>query len=959
MLKKSLMGLIGIFTAALLLSSCNTARLTVLTPAGERDNGAVVGGGSGGGGDSGDVEKQVAPIILQNPSNLELCFEEGSQQRADFEIVAVGADTIRWIIIIGDDEFPVNEESIPNLISSDEKLSFTAEFEGVGDVSLLAEACNNVGCVRSELAWLTVLDCAEENTDYTEYFSFVVPEVDGNDINFISAEEQLYPVASECAPDASIDGPSSSFIKLVKEGDNLSGQFMVVYGDQGDYCYVPIIMDDTNFSFTVGGKEMSGTYVKNDEARTLVLTTSGGDDGDSDYDYDKIFSFKGQDSVDDNIAIRFELGYNGYPYEASECAPDVSADDPSGSFVRLIKEGDTLSGRFVLMHGDDYCYVPMIVDGTNFSFTIGGREMSGTYVMGDRADTLVLTISDQHDGGCDNEYTISASASEGGTITSSFTDCAGFTKSFLIEPSEGYKIVSVLLDDVISLTLDDIHAASETASGWYEFQQVQANHSLSVTFAAIGGSGEDEPVSVNTAITSNSGAIVVSIAASSTITIPYSLTGTSRSLLLSTLEPGEPNQSWDYLVVGHISDPVENGDTLVVTAQDGQTTATYTIVIQEPVPVLSDIAEITSDTYTISEDGEGGGTISGVPFGTTSMAFMDAIVHEYNQHLSLNCAHSSVESGDTLVSTSEDGSSTITYEIVVNQEASTDAGLVWYSIAGTNPTSLPESSETIAGAVAASITIISEKATDTDYFSTTFSSRDKTASIRAVKFMGIAPLPSEKAFASEVFSAYNNEEIADGDYFIIKVTAAAGNSLYYRVDVTVLPIYAVGNTGPGNGKIFYINANYKTDGWRYLEAAEADIAGTFVWSSITNQSVKKGGATPVDIGFGLGNTGTIVGQQMDAEITPSGAAAECDNSDSGGYSGWFLPSKNELAAMYTALRVPSNLGGFVDNVYYWSSSEFDSSMAWSFYFSSAGNGMYFASSKNAGYIHTRCVRYIR
>jgi len=68
---------------------------------------------------------------------------------------------------------------------------------------------------------------------------------------------------------------------------------------------------------------------------------------------------------------------------------------------------------------------------------------------------------------------------------------------------------------------------------------------------------------------------------------------------------------------------------------------------------------------------------------------------------------------------------------------------------------------------------------------------------------------------------------------------------------------------------------------------------------------------------------------IDIEIgcTTSGTAADiCANLSLGGYSDWFLPSKDELNLMYENLKI-FGVGGFADN-YYWSSSEYDAGHAW-------------------------------
>ena len=77
------------------------------------------------------------------------------------------------------------------------------------------------------------------------------------------------------------------------------------------------------------------------------------------------------------------------------------------------------------------------------------------------------------------------------------------------------------------------------------------------------------------------------------------------------------------------------------------------------------------------------------------------------------------------------------------------------------------------------------------------------------------------------------------------------------------------------------------------------------------------GATDFVIGTGLTNTGKIVNTMGPLGI--QSAAQICEELVLNGYDDWFLPSKDELSAMYDNLAV-QGLGDFEWNTY-WSSTE--------------------------------------
>ena len=105
--------------------------------------------------------------------------------------------------------------------------------------------------------------------------------------------------------------------------------------------------------------------------------------------------------------------------------------------------------------------------------------------------------------------------------------------------------------------------------------------------------------------------------------------------------------------------------------------------------------------------------------------------------------------------------------------------------------------------------------------------------------------------------------------------------------------YLLGDTGPAGGFIFYINPNYVTDGWRYLEAAPASTqVDSTKWSS-TNLDI---GGTSGEIGHGKENTELMVTALNNASESNT-AAQLADGFEYGGCSDWFLPSSNELNEM--------------------------------------------------------------
>src|SRR3989339_813494 len=116
------------------------------------------------------------------------------------------------------------------------------------------------------------------------------------------------------------------------------------------------------------------------------------------------------------------------------------------------------------------------------------------------------------------------------------------------------------------------------------------------------------------------------------------------------------------------------------------------------------------------------------------------------------------------------------------------------------------------------------------------------------------------------------------------------------------------------GLIFHLN----TTTGEGLVAAPTDQS-TGEWGCV---GIEITGADGTAIGTGAQNTLDIIAGCATAGI----AAKLCADLVLNTYDDWFLPSKDELNAMYTNLQL-SDFGGFADD-YYWSSSEYDNDYAW-------------------------------
>jgi len=160
----------------------------------------------------------------------------------------------------------------------------------------------------------------------------------------------------------------------------------------------------------------------------------------------------------------------------------------------------------------------------------------------------------------------------------------------------------------------------------------------------------------------------------------------------------------------------------------------------------------------------------------------------------------------------------------------------------------------------------------------------------------------------------------------------------------------------GGGVVFYIfesgDTGYIAGETHGLIAAVADQSDGIQWY---NGSYVTTGATGTAIGTGADNTTTIISVQGATETSYAAGLARAYTG--GGYTDWFLPSKDELNLMYLNratinTTAVSNSGSDFSNWYYWSSTEFGTNHAWLQYFDNGNQG-------GANKSYTNSVRAVR
>ncbi len=378
---------------------------------------------------------------------------------------------------------------------------------------------------------------------------------------------------------------------------------------------------------------------------------------------------------DADVKTHADLGFATFDAAALEFSFTVPADTPAVEFLFMFgsdeyaeyKDSDYVDGAIVL------------VDGVNYAMFSNGQPLKVI------SDAEMVTnnnaLSIEYDG-------ISAPK----------------------------RIVGLLNQSLTTHTIKI--AIADTSDGGYDsglfLSAMKVSHETS---GGISQAGKNSDATVS----SSSYTVAQSRSAGSISLVPA---GTDKAAFLANIARGYAVQTWN---TDGLQDPVQEGDTLVVTAEDETTTITYAIHLAYAVsvgmaehgtanadkslaapgdtvtltaapdsgyhleewqisPALSIVnnqftmpneavtvtpvfelsntnATVASSVYTVSEDG-GTGEISGVPDGTTAAAFLANLAKGHDaQTWNTDGLHDPVQEGDTLAVTAEDGTTIVTYTI--------------------------------------------------------------------------------------------------------------------------------------------------------------------------------------------------------------------------------------------------------------------------------------------------------
>ena len=428
----------------------------------------------------------------------------------------------------------------------------------------------------------------------------------------------------------------------------------------------------------------------------------------------------------------------------------------------------------------------------------------------------------------------------------------------------------------------------------------------------------------------------------------YTISSTGGAIASYAISPAAPAGLTFNTATGLLSGTptaTQSATTYTITATNasGSATATFVLTVQSvgaPAFTLSSIAETKTVNSSISgySIASTGGTI--VSF-AISPATPAGVAFDTSTGL-LAGTPTSIQSAITytITATNTGGNATATFSLTVTRLA-TKLSLSRASVGNTAG---------VAFTTQPQITI-----QDADNNTVTTSSQTVTATIST----GGALVGTKTAVASSGVATFTNLGIRGWGSTAYTITYSVSGLTSATQSITTASAYAVGSTGPGGGVIFYRSSSGWTCGptldekCYYLEVAPPAL-GMASWDTDTVNSVSRtwaqspfqttavpdfGNRTNAQgIGYGYRNTLLIINQGNSDSSTSAAALAQ--SFAGGGFSDWFLPTRNELNELckwqtasdcgqtITNQNSAAGATGFVRGPY-WSSSEFSATDAYS------------------------------
>ena len=246
-------------------------------------------------------------------------------------------------------------------------------------------------------------------------------------------------------------------------------------------------------------------------------------------------------------------------------------------------------------------------------------------------------------------------------------------------------------------------------------------------------------------------------------------------------------------------------------------------------------------------------------------------------------------------------------------------GSVWLNMAGGSALTPPPSVATTTAASSITKTTATSGGNVTADFGNTVTARGVCWS--TAQNPTTADSKTTEAGTTGVFTS-SITGLNPGNTYYIRAYATNAMGTSYGTQVSFKSAdYLIGESALG-GKIAYIlqpsDAGYDPTTTHGLVATTLDISSSSDWGCWNSSIV---GADGTSIGMGNQNTNDIMSGCSTAGI----AARICGDLNQGGYSDWYLPSKDELNKLYLNRNA---IGGFTSYNAYWSSSESSNTHAW-------------------------------